>query len=159
MKWVGTVLIIFQDSSGQLPFAGPGINIYGSDTYHMATMIGTYDYFLWTNDQGFLSTYYPKYKNAMTFITNKIDHTGLLDVTGNNDWGRTTQGGHNSEANMLLYKVLTSGSQLATWAGDATSSSVWASLAATLKAAVNQNNYQAAAGYALPSPFLNEAEN
>jgi uncharacterized protein (DUF608 family) len=135
-----------QQSSGELPFAGPGINIYGSDTYHMATMIGTYDYFLWTNDQTWLSTTYPKYKLAMGFITAKIDSTGLLDVTGTNDWGRLTQGGHNTEANMLLYKVLTSGAQIATWAGDSASSSSWSALAVTLKAAVNQYNYQISAG-------------
>lgn len=140
------MLTSFQQGSGELPFAGPGINIYGSDTYHMATMIGTYDYFLWTNDQAWLTTVYPKYKSAMGFITAKIDSTGMLDVTGTNDWGRLAQGGHNTEANMLLYKVLTSGSQLATWAGDSSSSSSWNSLAAALKASVNRNNFQVSAG-------------
>ncbi|KAE8443300.1 hypothetical protein EG329_002016 [Mollisiaceae sp. DMI_Dod_QoI] len=149
--WAGvantlTVLYNDQQNTGELPFAGPGINIYGSDTYHMATMIGTYDYFLWTNDQAWLTTTYPKYKSAMGFITAKIDTTGMLSVTGTNDWGRLSQGGHNTEANMLLYKVLTSGSQIATWAGDSSSSSAWSSLASKLKAAVNANNYQASAG-------------
>ncbi len=141
------MLTCLKTSAGELPFAGPGINIYGSDTYHMATLIGSYDYFLWTNDQGWLSTIYPKFQKAMAFITAKIDSTGLLDVTGTNDWGRLAQGGHNSEANMLMYKVLTSGSQLATWAGDSSSSSTWSKQAATLKAAVNELNYDAAAGY------------
>ncbi|KAF8858209.1 Six-hairpin glycosidase [Acephala macrosclerotiorum] len=141
-----TVLYNDQQSSGELPFAGPGINIYGSDTYHMATLIGTYDYFLWTNDKTWLTTIYPKYKSAMEFITAKIDSTGMLSVTGTNDWGRLTQGGHNTEANMLLYKVLTSGSQIATWAGDSNSSSTWSSQAANLKAAVNANNYAASVG-------------
>lgn len=113
----------------------------------MATMIGSYDYFLWTNDKTWLSTYYPKYKLAMQFLTAKIDSTGLLDVTGKEDWGRTTQGGHNSEANMLMYKTLTSGAQLATWAGDSASSTTWNNLATTLKAAVNNLNYNASAGY------------
>lgn len=141
-----TVLYNDQESTGELPFAGPGINIYGSDTYHMATMIGTYDYFLWTNDKTWLTTIYSKYKSAMGFITAKIDNTSMLDVTGTNDWGRLTQGGHNTEANMLLYKVLTSGSQIATWAGDSSSSSTWSSQAAKLKAAVNANNYAASVG-------------
>jgi len=43
---VYTLTLLPQASSGELPFAGPGINIYGSDNYHMATMIGTYDYFM-----------------------------------------------------------------------------------------------------------------
>lgn len=115
----------------------------------MATLIGTYDYFLWTNDITWLTTIYPKYKSAMGFITGKIDSTGMLSVTGTNDWGRLTQGGHNTEANMLLYKVLTGASQIATWAGDSASSSTWSSQAATLKAAVNANNYAASVGYVL----------
>ncbi|EKD13631.1 uncharacterized protein L3040_005119 [Drepanopeziza brunnea f. sp. 'multigermtubi'] len=143
-----TLQIIYNDqtSAGEFPFAGPGINIYESDTYHMATLIGSYDYFLWTNDQKWLSNFYPKYQKAMAFITGKIDSTGLLFVTGTNDWGRLSQGGHNTEANMLLYKVLTSGSQIATWAGDSASSTRWAREAATLKTAVNRLNFDAAAG-------------
>jgi hypothetical protein len=45
----------------------------------------------------------------------------MLDVTGVSDWGRLSQGGHNTEANMLLYRTLTTGSQIATWQGDAVS--------------------------------------
>jgi hypothetical protein len=70
------------------------MQIYGSDTYHMATMIGTYGYFLWTNNQDWLNMIYPNYQAAMSFITAKIDSTGLLKVTGINDWGRLQQGGH-----------------------------------------------------------------
>ncbi|KAL5327625.1 hypothetical protein ACEPPN_005326 [Leptodophora sp. 'Broadleaf-Isolate-01'] len=149
--WEGvanTLQVLYNDqtSAGELPFAGPGINIYGSDTYHMATLIGTYDYYLWTADQGWLNTIYPKYQRAMAFITGKIDGTGLLSVTGTNDWGRVSQGGHNTEANMLMYEVLTSGSQLATWAGDSASSTSWVKMAATLKTAVNKLNFDSAAG-------------
>ncbi|KAH7379772.1 glycoside hydrolase family 78 protein [Cadophora sp. MPI-SDFR-AT-0126] len=143
-----TLAVLWNDqtSAGELPFAGPGINIYGSDTYHMATLIGTYDYYLWTADQSWLSTIYPKYQRAMAFITGKIDSTGLLKVTGTNDWGRVNQGGYNTEANMLIYKVLTSGSQLATWAGDSASSTTWQGMAETLKSAVNRMNFDSAAG-------------
>ena len=119
----------------------------------MATLIGTYDYYLWTADQGWLNTIYPKYQSAMAFITGKIDSTGLLKVTGTNDWGRVNQGGYNTEANMLMYKVLTSGSQMATWAGDSASSTKWASMAETLKGAVNMMNFDSAAGLVLPSLF------
>lgn len=113
----------------------------------MATLIGTYDYLLYTNDMNFLNGIWSKYQSAMSFITAKIDSTGMLDVTGTNDWGRMSQGGHNTEANMLMYKVLTSGSSVATWAGDSSLSSSWASMAATLKAAVNANNWDPSVGY------------
>lgn len=88
----------------------------------------------------------------MSFITAKIDSTGLLDVTGTADWGRLTQGGHNSEANMLLYKVLTTGSALATWQNDSSLSSSWLALASTLQTAVNSasNNWDTTAGFVFP---------
>ena len=140
-----------QASTGELPFAGPYINIYGSDTYHMITLIGTYEYLLYTNDMSFLNGIWSKYQLAMEFITAKIDSTGMLDVTGTNDWGRLSQGGHNTEANMLMYKTLTSGSSIATWAGNSSLSSSWASIAATLKAAVNKDNWDASVGYAFLS--------
>jgi uncharacterized protein (DUF608 family) len=113
----------------------------------MATMIGTYDYFLFTNDKTFLNGIYDKYKFAMTYITNKIDSSGLLSVTGNDDWGRLSQGGRNTEANMLMYRTLVTGAALATWVGDSTSNSTWASMAATLQTAVNNLNWDASAGY------------
>lgn len=110
-------------------------------------MIGTYDYFLFTNDIGWLGSIYSKYLSSMSYITAKIDTTGLLNVTGTEDWGRINQGGHNTEANMMLYRVLTTGSKLANWHGDIASAASWAKLAAKLKTAVNHNNYDFAVGY------------
>jgi uncharacterized protein (DUF608 family) len=107
----------------------------------MATLLGTYYYYLYTGDQTFLSGIWSKHLLAMTFITSKIDNTGLLDVTGMQDWGRLNQGGHNTEANMLLYKTLTTGSSLATWMGNSALASNWTSLAARLKSAVNSPSF------------------
>lgn len=39
-----------QNSDGSFPEAGPPLLQQGSDTYHMWTMIGTYNYLLYTND-------------------------------------------------------------------------------------------------------------
>ena len=79
----------------------------------------------------------------------------MLDVTGTNDWGRLTQGGHDYEANMLLYKVVKSGSSLATWMNDSSLSNSWLALTATLKAAVNNasNNWDATAGSVVHDSF------
>ncbi|KAI9644747.1 hypothetical protein NHQ30_006774 [Ciborinia camelliae] len=135
-----------QQKAGELPFAGPPINVFGSDTYHMSVMIATYEYILYTNDQEFLTTYWPKYQSAMSFIVAKIDSTNLLYVTGTTDWGRLTQGGHNSASNMLLYRVLTTGSTLAKWASNSTLSSTWTSLSRTLQSAINQNLFSPSSG-------------
>ena len=107
----------------------------------MATLIGTYYYYLYTGDESFLSGIWTKYLTAMLFITSKIDSTGLLDVTGTNDWGRISQGGHNTEANMLMYKALTAGSSLATWMGNSELASNWTLMAAGLKSAVNSPSF------------------
>lgn len=135
------VLYAGQANSGELPFAGPRINIYGSDTYHMATLLGTYDYFLWTNDiRWIVSIYENKFKKAVTFISDKIDYTGMLNVTGTEDWGRLKQGGHNTEANILLYNVLMKGAQIANWMDDSEQGDIWIQLANTLRVSVNTNN-------------------
>jgi len=120
----------------------------------MATMIGTYDYYLFTKDDAFLSGIWAKYEAALSFIRNKIDSTGMLDVTGDNDWGRLQQGGHNTEANMLIYQVLITASSLATWVNATDLASGLLSTAATLKAAINSNLYDVSAGYVLSSTFM-----
>ncbi|TAQ87104.1 hypothetical protein B7494_g4573 [Chlorociboria aeruginascens] len=135
-----------QGSTGELPFDGAPIIGYGSDTYHMSTLIGTYDYILYTGDTDYLTSIWTRYQLGMSFITAKIDSTGMLDVTGTADWGRYTQGGHNTEANMLMYRTLITGSSMATWANDTDLASTLATQAVTLKTAVNANNYDSSVG-------------
>jgi len=95
----------------------------------------------------FLTAHWPAIVLAINYIAAKIDSTGMLDVTATEDWGRLTQGGHNTEANALLYRVLTTGTTMAGWANDATGlGAKWAGQAETLKAAVQANNYDATAG-------------
>lgn len=144
-----------------LPFAGPGLNIYNSDTYHMAILIGTWQYFLHTNDKVFLTGIWSRYTKAMAFITAKIDGTGSIFVTGTEDWGRVGQGEHNTEAQMLLYKTLTSGVSMATWWGDSNLASTCAGQAKTLKAEINAAYWDAGAGYvsALIANFLKSPNN
>jgi hypothetical protein len=126
---------------------GPPINFFGSDTYHMATMIGTYDYLLFSGDLTFLSSNWAKYQSAMSFITAKIDNTGMIDITGANNWGRgAASSGHTTDGNMLLYRVLITGSILAQWQGSTDLESQYRGLAETLKSAVNQHNWDSTIG-------------
>ena len=67
----------------------------------MWTMIGTYNYVLYTNDTAFLQLNWAKYARAMEYVYAKVDSTGLLRVTGTRDWARLQQGSNNSEANMM----------------------------------------------------------
>lgn len=107
----------------------------------MAAMIATHDYVLYSNDTDFLQSEWSNYKQAMTYITNKIDSTGLLDVTGASGWGRSASAaGHSSIGNALMYGVLRSGSSLATWMGEQQLANEWNALAETLKEAMNSQS-------------------
>jgi len=117
--------------------AGPPLNFYGSDTYHMSSIIGTYEYVLHSGDTSFLATNWAKLALAVNWIAGKIDSTGLLDCTGTNDWGRYTQGGHNTEANALMYGSLIKSAIMANWSGDSDNSATWSAQAAALKSAIN----------------------
>ncbi|KJR82427.1 bacterial alpha-L-rhamnosidase domain protein [Sporothrix schenckii 1099-18] len=129
-----------QNPDGSFPEAGPPLLQQGSDTYHMWTMIGTYNYVLYTNDTTFLARNWAGYQRAMSFITAKqvqVDSKrGLLNATGVRDWARLNVGGNMTEAQVILYQTLTTGTQLGTWLGtNATgnTSTVWAAAAEHLR--------------------------
>jgi hypothetical protein len=85
-----TTLYQHQNSiTGELPFAGPEVNFYGSDTYHMWTLVGTANYYLYSADRSWLDGIWAQYKAGVTYIINKINSRGLLYVTGTADWARS----------------------------------------------------------------------
>lgn len=128
-----------QNADGSFPEAGPPLLQQGSDTYHMWTMIGTYNYLLFTNDTAFLEQNWNGYLRAMEYVYGKVQPSGLLNVTGIRDWARWQQGFNNSEANMILYHTLLTGADLAIWEGDTTGlSSLYTSRAANLSTAINE---------------------
>ncbi len=147
-----TTMYNAQQASGELPFAGPTPLPYGSDTYHMWTLLGTSSYYTYSGDLAYITSIWTKYKLAMTFITNKINGNGLLNVTGTNDWARSGQGGENIAANALLYAVLNGGANLATAKGETALASTYTSRAATLKAAANSRLWDAAMGLYRDNP-------
>ncbi|RKU49127.1 hypothetical protein DL546_007740 [Coniochaeta pulveracea] len=110
------VMYDYQNPDGSFPEAGPPLLQQGSDTYHMWTMIGTYNYLLYTNDTTFLTNNWPKYLSAMSYILAKVHQpSGLLNVTGTRDWARWQTGFNMSSAQMILYHTLQTGSSLALW--------------------------------------------
>ena len=137
-----------QNADGSFPEAGPPLLQQGSDTYHMWSMIGTYNYLLYTNDTAFLSKNWGRYLHAMDYVYNKVQqHSGLLNVTGIRDWARWQQGFNNTEANVILYHTLITGAHLAEWLGDTTGlADTYNSRAANLSAAINQHCWDASYG-------------
>ncbi|KAL0261529.1 hypothetical protein SLS55_002959 [Diplodia seriata] len=95
------VMYDYQEADGAIPEAGPPLLQKGSDTYHMWTMIGTYNYVLYSGDLDFLGLVWERYLKAMDYVYGKVDDSGLLNVTGTRDWARWQQGWNNTEANMI----------------------------------------------------------
>lgn len=93
--------------TGALQYSGPPINAQGSDAYIAWSLIGTYNVFLYTGDLGFVKSVWTNFTRALAFLEGQVDETGLMDVpiAFSNDWGRDGGQGHNSAANILLYRV------------------------------------------------------
>lgn len=141
-----TTLYDHQAASGELPYAGPEVNFYGSDTYHLWTLIGTANYYQYSRDRTWLGSEWAGYERAMAYSLAEVGADGLMSVQGTADWGRSDQGGENIEANVLLYEALVTGAQLAAAEGDTAHASSWAATAAALKAAINARLWDGAAG-------------
>ncbi|KAJ3570977.1 hypothetical protein NP233_g4058 [Leucocoprinus birnbaumii] len=136
------LLVMFstqEPATGALQYSGPPINARGSDTYIAWSLIGTYNVWLYTGDLDFVQTVWANYTKAIAFLQNQVDETGLMNVPQSfaNDWGREGGQGHNSAANVLLYRALVVLSELASELGDTDSAASFAANASSLKEAIN----------------------
>ncbi|KAH9930196.1 Six-hairpin glycosidase [Fomitopsis serialis] len=136
-------LYALQNAAGALPYSGPPLSLeLGSDTYHAWTLIGTYNYVLYSGDVDWLQGLWSNYTRGVEYLAEKVDETGLLNVTGVLDWGRIGQGGHNAEANAIYYKLLASSADLALWLNDTDLASAYAANASALKPVFNDAFWQ-----------------
>lgn len=71
----------------------------------MWTMIGTYNYLLYSNDTAFVTKNWPRYIKAMEYVYGLVGQSGLLNVTGTRDWARWQTSGNMSEANMMYVLI------------------------------------------------------
>ncbi|KAF2105781.1 Six-hairpin glycosidase-like protein [Lophiotrema nucula] len=141
------VMYNYQNSDGSFPEAGPPLLQQNSDTYHMWTMIGTYNYMLYTNDASFVQQNWAKYLKAMTYIYGKVQPSGLFNQTGTRDWARWQTGFNNTEANTILYRTLITGASLATWLNDTTGlTDTWLGRADALSTAINEYCFDSSYG-------------
>jgi hypothetical protein len=133
------VMYDYQNPDGAFPEAGPPLLQQNSDTYHMWTMIGTYNYMLYTDNASFVKKNWPKYLKAMGYIYGKVDSSGLLNQTGTRDWARWQTGFNNTQANVILYHTLKTSATLAGWMNDRTNlSNTWTQRASSLQIAINK---------------------
>ncbi|KAJ8059334.1 hypothetical protein OCU04_012292 [Sclerotinia nivalis] len=136
-------LLVLQNSSGALPYAGipftTVINTW-SFTYHLHSLIDIHDYYLFTGDVDYLQEHWGQFKLGMNYSLSFIDETKMANVpVGNPDWLRVGMGGHNIEANSILYYTLNLGTKLSKILDDSAATSSWPSYAAGIKSAANAN--------------------
>ena len=108
-----------QYGDGSLPYAGPPM-AYGqfSDTYHLHTLLGAYNYVLYSGDIEWLRKRWPAYLTALDVSIGKVDEFNLLHVSSTADWLRPGMTGHNVEASTILFDVLLKSTELASWLGE-----------------------------------------
>ncbi|KAL8949430.1 MAG: hypothetical protein Q9222_004453 [Ikaeria aurantiellina] len=101
-------LFLRQYEDGALPYASLPMGKHGefSDTYHLHTLLGVWNYVLFTKDIAWLQSHWGAYLHAFEFSLAKVDLTGLFHVTSTADWLRPGMSGHNLEATSLMYYVV-----------------------------------------------------
>ena len=142
-----SLFIIQNLTTGQLPYAGrPFFTIY-SATYHLYSLIGVADYYLYSDDLEYLQGKWDGWKLGLNFSLGFIDESGLVNVTSAADWLRFGMGGHNIEANSILYYTINQGILLGQAVGeDSALLGSWAQRAETIKTSANALLWNATAG-------------
>ncbi|KAH0356315.1 bacterial alpha-L-rhamnosidase domain-containing protein, partial [Aureobasidium melanogenum] len=140
-------LFSLQNASGKLPYAGyPFKQDTYSATYHLYNLIGVSDYYKFTDDLEYVRNKWNAWKLGLNFSLGFIDETGLMNVTSPDDWLRFGQGGHNIEANAILYFTINEGLTLAAALNDSSVKSSWEAYASGIKESANKLLWNATAG-------------
>ncbi|KAF8847178.1 Six-hairpin glycosidase [Acephala macrosclerotiorum] len=137
---LNSLLALQNASTGMLPYAGYPFNELGivSFTYHLYSLIGISYYYQYSRDLAYLQSVWNHFTKGLAWSLSYIDDSGMMNVTSAADWLRVGMGGHNIEANAILYYTLTQGISLAHILNDTTSTSKWTPIASTLKIAANK---------------------
>lgn len=143
-----STLFLYQNPvTGSLPYLGEPDATGESETYHLWTLIGVYNYVLYTGDFDWLSNIWTNYTKGVAYIAGQVDSSGFANFSaGNQDWGRQGMGGYNSEGNALYYRALVTGALLATWRNDSSLASAYTHNATALKTRFNEAFWDAEQG-------------
>ena len=141
----------YQKADGMLPYAGPPVSFFGnSDTYHLWALLGTYNIATHEaaggagssgatagNGTAWLASVWDGFVAALAASTAKVSAaSGLFGVTAAADWARQDQGGENCPANMLYFKALRAGAELAAMLGHGALAAEFLAMAAASRAAI-----------------------
>ncbi|EMC93052.1 glycoside hydrolase family 78 protein [Baudoinia panamericana UAMH 10762] len=134
-------------TTGLLPYAGAPFPLQYSPTYHLYNLIGVADYYLYSNDLAYLQGKWSDWKLGLNFSLSFIDSSGLFNATSSADWLRFGMGGHNVEANSILYYTINQGIALGQVLNESSSLlNSWAQRAAGIKASANRLLWNDTAG-------------
>ncbi|KAF2724921.1 glycoside hydrolase family 78 protein [Polychaeton citri CBS 116435] len=133
--------------NGTLPYAGFPFPMVYSATYHLYNLIGVADYYVYSGDLDYVRNKWDAWKRGLNFSLGFIDESGLMNVTSPNDWLRFGMGGHNIEANSILYYTTYKGVMLGQVLGeDQSLLDSWQKAAEGVKAAANSRLWNAETG-------------
>lgn len=127
-----------------------GTNGTYSASYSTYWVLALASYYLYTGDTAFIQQEWPIVKNELAYNASLLDGNGLLTTTTADgaDWdfydGNKT--GEVTAYNLLYYRALLDGAQLATGAGQTAQAATYTQQAAALKTAINARLFNSATG-------------
>lgn len=102
-----------------MPFAGPPkADGEFNDIHHLSTLIGAYNYVLYSGDIEWLKAIWAKYLKAVTYIVRQIDDSGLILTDPMAEMLRPGVTRHNLQANAMVGLVLMNSYRLADFIAD-----------------------------------------
>ena len=133
-------LYLLQLPNGRFPYTGLPFSADNatSFTYHLHTLIGTYNYYHYSGHEAWLRNHWQQYKLGLSWSLSYVDDSGLMNVTSSSDWLRQGMGGHNLEANSILVLALNQAMSLADDLGDTSVVSEYSRYTTSIKAAINK---------------------
>lgn len=135
-------LLALQNSSGALPYAGRPFGELlpaWSFTYHLHSLLDIDQYYTYTGNETYLEATWDIFKHALNFSLSFLDDSGMANVTTSADWLRFGMGGHNIEANSILYRTLNVATSLAQHLNDTSDfAQSWPTIAEGIRTAANQ---------------------
>jgi alpha-L-rhamnosidase len=126
-----------------------------SASYSIYWVLGLGSYFLYTGDTAFIQQEWPIVKNELAWNASQLDANGLLTTSNDDgaDWDFYDAGktGEVTAYNLLYYRALLDGAQLAAGAGQSAQATAYTQQAAALKSAINARLFNSATGLYLTS--------
>lgn len=136
-------------TTGALPWFAQPVHVYPKNNfinlgkivfsfnYHLFTLLGLHNYWIYTGDDEYLQNNWNRFKLGLNYSLSFVDETGLANVTSSFDWLREGMGGHNIEANSILKHTLDVAVALAYAVNDTSHIASWSNASTAIASAAN----------------------